>query len=104
MSNTEEDAALLRFVRERSAAKQRRALLESELRVAGRALFSIGGALREVTASGTANYTPRFILPEVQQAPEICGLDRIQQMLQELKDIQAQLEVMDRQAVELGIA
>jgi hypothetical protein len=48
MSDPEQDEAILRLVKQRGEAKKRKALLENELRTAGRSLWEIGGALRNV--------------------------------------------------------
>lgn len=103
MSNAEQDAALLRLIRERSDAKRRRTLLESELRTAGRSLWSIGGILKDVVSVGNAAYAPSMALSEVNKAPRICDMESIRQMLQELDELQCQIETMDRQARDLGV-
>lgn len=48
MSNDEQDAAILRLVKDRGEAKKQKALLELELRAAGTSLYSIGTELRSV--------------------------------------------------------
>ena len=44
------------------------------------------------------------IIPEIEKAPDICGLGRIKSMLTELSELQEILVQFDRSAIELGIA
>lgn len=103
MSSAEQDAALLRLIKDRSEAKRRKALLESELRAAGKSLGYVGQALSEITASGAYTSSPQYVLQEIDKAPEICGLNKIGEMLIELRDLQVNLTGMDRSARELGV-
>jgi len=103
MSGDEQDAAIVRLVKDRGEAKRRRSLLESELRAAGQSLWEIGTVLRSVVGSGSFPHTPESILPQIAKAPNICSLDRIKAMLEELKELQNRLEQLNRSASELGI-
>lgn len=102
MSDQEQDAALLRLVKDRSAAKRRKILLESELSAAGMALWEIGGSLKDVRSSKW-NSEPETLLREVEKAPEICGMQKIKDMLVELLELQRHLGNLNRNAVDLGI-
>lgn len=103
MSGDEQDAAIVRLVKDRGEAKRRRALLESELRAAGQSLWEIGGSLRSVKAGGSHQESPAYILPYVDKAPEICRLDRVKAMLEELRDLEGRISQLNRSAAELGI-
>ena len=103
MSSEEQDAAILRLVKQRGEAKKRKVLLENELRTAGRSLWEIGSALKSLDASGPSQGTPEFILLEIAKAPNICGLERVKAMLEELRDLENTLRQLNRSAVELGI-
>lgn len=103
MSEDELNAAIVRLVKERSESKKKRASIESEPRSAGRALFSIGNSLREVAADGSWNHTPSAILPEIEKAPEICGLTRIRELLEELQKTSDLIKQLDQSAREMGI-
>jgi hypothetical protein len=102
MSDEEQDAAIARLVRQRSEAKKRKALLENELRTAGRSLWEIGGSLKDVNTSGFNNSVANLI-PQIAKAPDICGLDRIKAMLEELERLYRLIEELNRGAKELGI-
>ena len=101
MSETEENAAILRLVKHRSEAKRRKALLESDLRIAGQSLSGIGDMLRHLNG-GPYDDVGR-ILPEVEKAPDICGLGHVKSMLAELKDLQESVSQMNRSASALGV-
>ena len=102
MSDDEKDAAILRLVKDRSEAKRRKLLLESELRAAGESLAEIGQSLRHLNG-GPYDDVGR-IIPQVDKAPNICGLERIRTMLTELSKLQETLAKMNESATELGIA
>src|SRR5665213_2927506 len=101
MSSDEQDAAILRLVKQRGEAKKRRALLQNELRTAGQSLWEIGGALRNITPSGTFHETPGAVIPQIDKAPDICGLAQIRAMLAELKDVEKTIHELNRRASEL---
>jgi hypothetical protein len=103
MTTDEQDAAIVRLVRQRHEAKKRKALLENELRTAGRFLWGLGSALKSVDAAGSYQATPDCILKDVEKAPAICGLERIKAMLSELKETQDLLTQLNRSAAELGV-
>jgi len=103
MSNEEQEVAILRLVKQRFEAKKRKTLLVNELRTAGQSLSEIGSALKSVNASGPSQETPEFILPQIDKAPSICGLERIKAMLEELRDTQKNLAQLNRSAADLGI-
>jgi len=101
MSGDEQDAAMLRLVKERREVRQRKALIESELQSAGRSLYEIGTLLKHINGG---LYDPvEQVLPQVEQAPEICGLNRLKELLKELKGAQEVLAQLNRSAVELGV-
>jgi prefoldin subunit 5 len=103
MVEDELNAAIVRLVKERSESKKKRASIESELRAAGRALFSIGNSLREVVADGSWNHTPSAILPEIEKAPDICSLAKIRELLEELKKTEDLIKELDKSARDMGI-
>jgi hypothetical protein len=104
MSDSEQDAALLRFIRERSEAKKRRALLYSELRIAAANFVLVGEAIKRMnTGSSLTSSTPDDIIGQIDKAPDICGFAKIKDMLIELRDVQFSLSEFDRQAVELSV-
>jgi hypothetical protein len=104
MSNDEQDAAILRLVKARAEAKKKKALLETELRAAGESLYTIGSGLRSIGHSTSVQDTPGAIFQRVVVAPEICGLERIQGMLVELKELNENLKHLDSDAHTLGIS
>ena len=103
MSSDEQDQAILRLVKQRHEAKKRKAALQSELREAGKHLWEIGGSLKSVSSESSAGQTPSSILSSVTKAPDICGLDRIKSMLEELRDAEQTIADLNRSASELGI-
>jgi hypothetical protein len=102
MSDQEQDAAIVRIVKQTAEAKRRRTLLESELTTAGQSLWEIGRSLKAISG-------PEFIgaaaaiLPQIDKAPDICALGRIRAMLEELKELEATLIQLKRSAAELHI-
>jgi hypothetical protein len=103
MSSDEQDEAIIRLVKQRFEAKKRKALLENELRTAGRALWEIGSALKSVNASGSFQEDPDRALAEIEKAPKICELDRIKAMLVELRETQELIAQLNQSAAQLGI-
>jgi hypothetical protein len=104
MSDAEQDAALLRLVKERSEAKRRKNLLESELSAAGRTFSAIGDALKLLDAPNVITAgTPDHVLREIDKAPEICELNSIKRMISELKVLRTRLGDLDRRAAQLGV-
>ena len=98
MSIDEQDAAIGRLVRQRHEAKKRKALLENELMVAGRSLSDVGSLLKSVEVTAAQS-----IIHEVENAPSICGLERIKAMLLELREAQELLAQLNRTAANVGI-
>jgi hypothetical protein len=103
VSNDEQDAALLRLVKTRGAAKRQKSLLETELRAAGTSLYNIGAALRSIGFSTSVQETPGAILQHVATAPDICGLERVKAMLEELKELNETLKQLTASAITQGI-
>jgi len=103
MSGDEQDAAIVRLVKQRHEAKQRKALLENELRTAGHALWEIGSALKSVQAGGSFQEQPDRALEEIEKASKICELSRIKAMLVELRETDKRLTQLNQSAVQLGI-
>jgi hypothetical protein len=103
MSSDEQDAAILRVVKGRAESKQRKLLLESELRAAGESLYHVGSALRYVGHAKSVQEAPGAILQRLAMAPEICELERVKAMLTELKEATEKLKQLDITAQELGI-
>lgn len=104
MSGAEEDAAIVRVLRDRAESKRKRAALESELRSAGTALWKVGGALREIKGSGVASHlTPDGVLSELTRLPEICRLDKIQEMLETLKTLDKHIFDLNQSVSEMGL-
>jgi len=101
MSNDEQDQAILRIVRRRKELRERKALIESELRAAGEFLDSISSSLKHI--SGSFPQWPQDILARVQKAPQICELGRIKSMVAELAEIYSAFAELNRHAAELGI-
>jgi hypothetical protein len=102
MTMDEKEAAILGLLRNRSEAKRRRLALEGELKTAGRSLYDIGGALKHVSG-GTLGNRVDYILPKFAAVPEICDLGKVKEMLEELKELQARLDQLNRNASQMGI-
>ena len=103
MSNDEQDAAILRMVKARDEAKRQKSLLETELRAAGTSLYNIGSSLRSIGFSTSVQETPGAILQRVATAPDICGLERVKAMLEELKELNENLKQLAVSATTQGI-
>jgi hypothetical protein len=95
MTQQEQGEALLRLIKNRTDARRRKALLESELSAAGRALYEIGDNLRR---AGALDYT----LKQIDNAPPICELGKLKAMLTELGEVAETLATLNR-AVEAQI-
>ena len=102
MTIDENEAAISGLLRERSEAKWRRTALESELRTAGKSLNDIGSALKNLSAGAMGNRVDH-ILPKFENVPPICDLKRVKEMLEELKDLQARLDQLNRSASRMEI-
>jgi DNA-binding transcriptional MerR regulator len=103
MSGDEQDVAILRVVKQRGEFKKKRTLLQSELRAAGQSLSEIGDILKRFDTSTSLANSIDFLIPQIDRAPDICGLSRIRTMLQELKEVEQTLADLSRTATELGI-
>jgi hypothetical protein len=101
MSDSEQDAAIGRLVRQRSEAKRRKILLENELRSAGKSLSDIGEVLKHFSGGPYDNVDR--VLPLIDIAPDICGLERVRSMLKELAQLKEDLALLDRSVAEFGI-
>lgn len=101
MSDDQKDAAVGRLVMQRSEAKKIKTLLENELRSAGNALYEIGSVLKYF---GSPYDSVEGVFPLLAKAPDICGLERITEMLTELKGIKEKVAQLDRSAAEFGIS
>jgi len=102
MSGDEQDAAILRVVKQRSEAKKRKLLLESELRSAGDSLYDIGGTLKHISG-GLLQGSADHVLAQITKAPKICNLEQIKAMFEELKGLETTLTQLNLTAAGLGI-
>lgn len=103
MTTSEQDAAVARLVRARTDAKRRKILLESELQIAGEALAQIGSSLKHISGYQGAAFAAQRILPEMDMAPEICGFDKLKEMLNELIELDRRVAELNHNAAALGI-
>lgn len=101
MSDEEESAALGRLVKQRSDVKRRKALLENDLRTAGDSLVNIGSVLRHISGGPYDRIADSLLL--TQQAPSVCGLERVRAMLTELTELHSRLAQLNRAASDSGI-
>jgi hypothetical protein len=90
------------LLRERAQAKWRRTALECELRTAGKSLYEIGSALKNMSAGATAGRVD-YILPKFANVPPFCDLGKVKQMLEELKDLQMRLNQLNLSASQMDI-
>jgi hypothetical protein len=98
----ERDVAIQRLLTKRSEARRRRAALSTELRMAGTCLHDIGGALKHACGNSMGSRVDH-ILPKLANVPAVCDLGRLKLMLEELKELEAQLAQLNRSASEIGI-
>lgn len=98
----ERDAAIAILLKKRAEAKRRRVDLESELRAAGKSLYDIGGALRNVTG-GSMGSRVDYILPKLAKVPAICDLGRLRILLEELKEVEVYLAQLKHNASEMEV-
>jgi hypothetical protein len=103
MTDNERDAGIVKLVRDRKEARERKVLLQRELRTAGQSLFEIGSGLRSVNSAGAVHETPGYLYQQVAKAPEICGLQRLGTMLGELRDVDSILAELNLAARDVGI-
>jgi len=102
MTIDEREAEISRLSKKRSETKRRRAELESELRTAGKSLYDIGGALKHVSG-GAMGSRADCILSKFATVPEACGLGRLKEMLEELKEVQSRLDQLKHTAAKMEI-
>jgi hypothetical protein len=102
MTSDEKEAAISGLLRERSEAKWRRTALESELRTAGKSLYDVGSALKNLSAGAMGSRVDN-ILPKFANVPAICDLKRVKEMLEELKELQMRLDRLNYSASQMGI-
>jgi len=102
MAIDEEAAAIAGLLKKRIEAKRHRAALESELRIAGKSLYEVGGALKNVSC-GSMGGRVDHILPMLAAVPTICDLGRMKMLLEELKELESHLDQLNRSASQLGI-
>lgn len=102
MPMDDQDDAILKLVRERAETKRRRAALGYELRIAGKSLYDIGGALKHTSIRRIGTGIDR-LLPKLRSAHDICELSRVRASLEELKEVELRLAQLDRIASQLGI-
>jgi hypothetical protein len=102
MTIDEEEVAIAGLLKKRIEAKRRRAALESELRIAGKSLYEVGGALKKVSC-GSMGSRVDHILPMLAAVPAICDLGRVKMLLEELKELESRLDQLHHSASQLGI-
>jgi len=100
MSPDEQDAAVLRIVKDRAEAKRRRALLESELQAAGKALHVISEALPLL---GSAVVNIPVLLKLIDENAELLAPSKLAQMMKEYADLTTQIADLDASAKAAGI-
>jgi|SRR5208283_4404484 len=102
MAIDERDATMLGLLTRRNEAKRRKAVLESELRTAGKSLHDIGGVLRYLNGASARSRTD-YILQKLSHVPAICDLGGMRQMLEELKDLETRLAQLKHSTSQTGI-
>ncbi len=102
MTIDKEEVASAGLLKKRIEAKRRRAALESELRIAGKSLYEVGGALRNASC-GSMGGRVDHILPMLAAVPAICDLGRVRILLEELKELESLLDQLNYSASQLGI-
>jgi len=100
MSPDEQDVAVLRIVKDRAEAKRRRALLESELQAAGKALHVISEAL-PLLGSPVVNIP--VLLKLIDENAELLAPSKLAQMMKEYADPTALIADLDVSAKAAGI-
>jgi hypothetical protein len=98
MSTVEQDAALLRIVKDRSDAKRKRSLLENEIHNAGNALCEIGTVTRNMSIHSDRS----FALQQFKKHGEP-GPDTLLEMVKEYFAVCDRVNEMDVLAKEVGI-
>ncbi len=101
MTIDEQEVGIARLRGKRSEARRRR-VLEGELRMAGKSLYDIGGALKHLSGTAMGNRVD-YILPKFAAVPAICDLGRVKEMLEELKELQTLLDQLNHSASQMGI-
>lgn len=103
MSDEEQDAALLRLVKQRAEYKRRKTLIENELQLAGKSLYDIGSSLKHFGGFNGPEFGIRVVIPQIAAAPETCDLSRLKTLLEELSEIDGPLKELNQSAADLGI-
>jgi hypothetical protein len=98
----EQEAAISGLFKKRSETRRRRSELENELRMAGKSLYDIGGALKRLS-SGSAGSRVNYILPMLDAVPAVCNLSQVKVMLEELKELETHLAQLNHIASQMGI-
>jgi hypothetical protein len=99
-SPDEQDAAVLRIVKDRAEAKRRRALLEGELQAAGKALHVVSEAL-PLLGSPVVNIP--VLLKLIDENAELLAPSKLAQMMKEYADLTALIADLDASAAAAGI-
>jgi hypothetical protein len=97
MSQQEQDAALLRVVKDRAEAKRQRSLLQSELTRRIEPLMSVTTALRQAAVA-----EPEYLAGAADKLEDIEPA-RVVEMLRQLAELTRHIREYDRTAKELGI-
>ena len=100
MSSEEQDAALLRIVKERSEAKRKRTLLESELQSNGKGLCDLAMALQQV---GTIHQSLERIDFLANQLSTLLASSKLAAMMKEWVEVNHAIKDFDDKAKQLGI-
>lgn len=105
MSESEQDAALLRLVKQRKELKERKALVENELRSAGMSLTATGQTLLE--ASKASAQGRALLLREaadgIRRMPESWRLEHLLALIRDLEELEDQLAGLNAKSRELGL-
>ena len=100
MSSDEQDAAIVRIVKDRAEAKRLRALLESELQAAGRSLHIVSEAL-PLLGSPVVNIPA--LLKLIDENAELLAPSKLVQMMRDYADLTNQIADLDAKAKAAGI-
>jgi hypothetical protein len=100
MSSEEQDAALLRIVKDRAEAKRQRVLLENELRVGGSALHALSEGL---SLLGSPLVNMPSLLKLIDENAELLTPSKLSQMMRQYADLSKRIADLDASAKALGI-
>lgn len=98
MSSEEQDAALLRLVKDRSETRKKRTLLENELRTWGDGLNNLGTVLRMISPMPDNSY----LLAQLEHNKTLLS-PRLLDAVRDYLDMSVRLTDMDSRAKQLGI-